>query len=358
MFAVVLSYKNQFKYTKKQRGGKMRCNYCEWRCELTNGKIGICKMYAEDKNGKIIERFPDKWCTCGISKIESIPFYHAYPGSRSLTIGTSGCNFNCRYCSNAFIAKEDPEILQDRMLNYSPQEIVDIALKMGCHNIVFNVNEPTVSIPSVIEVAKHARRRGIPVGCLTNGYTTEETTELLASVFSFFNIGLKGFSDRFYREYIGVSSVKPVLRTIRILAQRAHVEIVTPVIQSANDDELDAISDFIAGIDQEIPWHVFRLLPEHDMKEAKYPNIDLINNILERARSELAHVYFHNFVGSDCVNTLCPDCKSVVIERFSLGCGGDRLRRFLCDDKYCPQCGREIRLLGKKMEWNRPEVVI
>ena len=79
MFAVVLSYKNQFKYTKKQRGGKMRCNYCEWRCELTNGKIGICKMYAEDKNGKIIERFPDKWCTCGISKIESIPFYHAYP---------------------------------------------------------------------------------------------------------------------------------------------------------------------------------------------------------------------------------------------------------------------------------------
>ncbi|HOB69045.1 MAG TPA: radical SAM protein [Syntrophorhabdaceae bacterium] len=336
----------------------MRCNYCEWRCELTNGKIGICKMYAEDKNGKIIERFPDKWCTCGISKIESIPFYHAYPGSRSLTIGTSGCNFNCRYCSNAFIAKEDPEILQDRMLNYSPQEIVDIALKMGCHNIVFNVNEPTVSIPSVIEVAKHARRRGIPVGCLTNGYTTEETTELLASVFSFFNIGLKGFSDRFYREYIGVSSVKPVLRTIRILAQRAHVEIVTPVIQSANDDELDAISDFIAGIDQEIPWHVFRLLPEHDMKEAKYPNIDLINNILERARSELAHVYFHNFVGSDWVNTLCPDCKSVVIERFSLGCGGDRLRRFLCDDKYCPQCGREIRLLGKKMEWNRPEVVI
>lgn len=333
----------------------MRCNYCEWRCELGNNRLGVCKMYAEDDDG-IKERFPNKWCTCGISRIESIPFYHAYPGSRSLTVGTSGCNFNCKYCSNGFIAKEDPELLQDRMLEYSPKELVGMTKKLGCHNIVFNVNEPTVSLPTMIEVGKEAKAQGIPMGCLTNGYTTEEATELLCSVFSFFNIGLKGLSERFNKDYIGIPSAEPVLRTIKRLAKTAHVEIVTPVIQSANDDELDAISDFIAGIDPEIPWHVFRLLPEHDMKEAKYPNIDVINNALKIARTELAHVYFHNFVGSDWVNTLCPGCKSVVIERFSLGCGGDKLHRFLCHDKHCPECGREIKLLGKKTEWNSMEV--
>jgi pyruvate formate lyase activating enzyme len=333
----------------------MRCNYCEWRCELGNGRLGICKMYVEDNNG-ITERFPNKWCTCGISRIESIPFYHAYPGSRTLTVGTSSCNFNCKYCSNAFIAKEDPALLQDRMLEYSPQEIVGMAKKLGCHNIVFNVNEPTVSLPTMIEVGKEANAQGIPMGCLTNGYTTEEATELLGTVFSFFNIGLKGLSDRFNKNYIGIPSVEPVLRTIKRLAETAHIEIVTPVIQSANDNELDAISDFISGIDREIPWHVFRLLPEHDMKQNEYPNIDAINNALEIARTRLAYVYFHNFVGSDWVNTLCPDCGTVVIERFSLGCGGDKLHRFLCDGRHCPECQREIRLLGKKIEWNKPEV--
>lgn len=333
----------------------MRCNYCEWRCELSDGKQGVCKMYIED-DGIIKERFPGKWSNCGISRIESIPFYHAYPGSRCLTVGTSGCNFNCKYCSNGFIAKEDPVFLQDRLLDYSPCEIVGMAKKLGCHNIVFNVNEPTVSLPTLMEVSKEAKMQGIPMGCLTNGYTTEESTELLSSVFSFFNIGLKGFSDQFHKKYIGIPSVEPVLRTIKRLAETSHVEIVTPVIQSANDNELDAISDFIEDIDSEIPWHVFRLLPEHDMKEAEYPNIEGINKILDTARTRLAYVYFHNFVGSDWVNTICPNCDSIVIERFSLGCGGDKLHRFLCNNKYCPECGHEIRLLGKKVEWNKVEV--
>ena len=100
------------------------------------------------------------------------------------------------------------------------------------------------------------------MGCLTNGYTTVESTELLASIFSFFNVSLKGLSSDFNRTYIGIESAKPVLRNIQRLAQDRHVEITTPIIQGANDGEIDAIADFIAGVDPEIPWHVFRLLPK------------------------------------------------------------------------------------------------
>jgi radical SAM superfamily enzyme YgiQ (UPF0313 family) len=60
-------------------------------------------MYMEE-NGQVKERYPDQWCTYNPSRIESVPFYHAYPGSRSMIIGTAGCNFRCRYCSNGFIA--------------------------------------------------------------------------------------------------------------------------------------------------------------------------------------------------------------------------------------------------------------
>ena len=62
------------------------------------------------------ERFPHKWCAYSVSRVESIPFYHAYPGSRCLVIGTAGCNFDCRYCSNSYVAKEDPVSLQDIMV--------------------------------------------------------------------------------------------------------------------------------------------------------------------------------------------------------------------------------------------------
>ncbi len=323
----------------------MRCNFCEWRCELSGGRYGVCRMYFED-HGAVRERFPHRWSSCGTSRIESIPLYHVYPGSRSLVIGTAGCNFNCKYCSNAFIAKEDPVGVQDSMSDYDPAELVAMARKLGCHNIVFNVNEPTMSLPTLLEVAQEARREGIPMGCLTNAFTTEESTELLADIFSFFNVGLKGLSEDFNKEYIGIPSADPVLRNIKRLARTGHVEVITPVIQSVNDAEMDEIADFIAGIDGEIPWHVFRLLPEHEMKEARYPNIDVINAALEAARQKLSYVYFHNFVGSDWVDTLCPKCGATVIQRFSLGCGGDMLMLNLCENgSQCPGCHREIRLL-------------
>jgi len=322
----------------------MRCNYCERRCRIESGETGFCSMYTVSK-GVITERFPHRWSACGPGRMEVFPFYHVYPGSRSLTIGTASCNFRCRYCSNAYIAKKDPDAQQERMYHLAPRELVAMAQKLNCRTIVFNVNEPTVSIPSLLEVAVEAKAAGIPMGCLTNGYMTVESTEILASIFSFFNVSLKGVSKTFGREYIGVGSLRPVLRNIRRLAQTSHVEVTSPIIEGANDTEIDIIADFLAGVDPEIPWHVFRLLPEDEMKDRAYPSIQAIDAALRSARKRLPYIYFHNFVGSDWVNTACPDCGSVAIERFSLGCGGDKLNRVLCKEGKCPACGREIRLL-------------
>lgn len=334
----------------------MQCNYCEWRCDLADGKLGVCRMYTAE-GGAIRERFPHRWSSCIPSRIESIPFYHVRPGSRALVIGTMGCNFSCRYCSNAFIAKEDPAIVSERMLQLSPHEVVRKAKQMGCGSIVFNVNEPAMSFPSLLELAEQARRENIALGCLTNGYTTEESTELLASIFSFFNIGLKGLSPAFNRDYIGIPSIEPVLRNIRRLAAVAHVEVATPIIESVNDGELEEMARFLADVDPQIPWHVFRLLPEDEMMGTSYPSIEKIAAALDLVRAKLPYVYFHNFVGSEWVNTLCPDCGALAIERFSLGCGGDKLKAFNCVAGQCPACGIDIRLAGDAApEWKTGEV--
>lgn len=323
----------------------MNCTYCEWRCELGVEKYGVCRMYYEH-DGEIRERFPGRW-SYAVSRMEALPFYHVYPGSRSLTIGTSSCNFKCRYCSNAHIALVDPATMGETTFRMTAEELVRMALKLNCHNIVFTINEPTVSLPSLVELKQAAQKSGLPLGCLANLYNTEESLELLASIFDFFNVGLKGFTSDFYREYIGVRSIDPVLRNLKRMAAARHVEVTTPIIQGVNDGDLASIAAFLAGIDKEIPWHVFRLLPEHKMKGVEYPSIDEISRQIEAVRGGLSYVYFHNFVGSDWVNTVCPRCGRDVIERFSLGCGGDRLDSFNCEGNRCPGCGQAIKILGE-----------
>ena len=331
----------------------MKCHFCERRCDLTEGR-SFCGMYAEE-NQQITERYPDRWCTYSPSRIESVPFYHAYPGSRSMIIGTAGCNFRCRYCSNGFIACKDPAQLQDVMYTLAPEKLVAMAKKMGCHNIVFNVNEPAVSLPSLARVKYFAEKEDIPMGCLTNGYTTEEATVMMAEIFSFVHIGLKGFSDAFYKEFVGIPHIAPILRNIETFARICHVEIASPVIEDVNDHELFDIARFIHDIRPDIPWHVFRLLPEHNMKQSMYPNIDRMNQALETSRNLLPYIYFHNFVGSRWVNTLCPGCGNVVIKRFSLGCSGDRLDEFLAPDNTCTRCGTAISMLGTRVAWNEKQ---
>lgn len=332
----------------------MQCPYCERRCRLDAGALGFCRMY-QAVDGAVRERFPDKWCAYGVTRVESIPFYHAYPGSRCLTIGTASCNIDCQYCSNAYVAKADPAELQDIMLDLPPARLVRLARKHGCHSIVFNVNEPTVSLPSLLRLADAARAEELPMGCLTNGYATPEATSLLGEVFSFFNVSLKGLSPEFCGRYLGIHDSRPVIRAIRQLSAQAHVEVTTPVIEGENDKELDQMADILADIQPETPWHIFRLLPSHKMSQEHYPSIAALSARLDALRTRLPNLYFHNFVGSQWVDTRCPSCGALLIARFSLGCGGDKLDAYYARGAVCQQCGRPIHMLGTKVDWNAKE---
>lgn len=323
----------------------MKCNYCEWRCYLGPQAFGVCRMYHVSE-GAIRERFPHKWRTYDIAQIESLPFYHAYPGSRSMTIGTVGSNIDCNYYTHLQIPREDPASLQGRMrmYNFTPAELIRMAQKLGCHNIVFNVNEPTVALPSLLEVSHYAKKAGIPLGCITNAYMTEEATALFASIFSFINISVLGLSADFCRTSLGIPDAQPILRNIAALANICHLEVSTPVIHSVNDHELDEVAGFLAATDRYIPWHVFSLLQEYKPQRSYCSGIDVTHAILAKHREILPYIYFHNFIDSDWVNTHCPRCEQLVIERI----GGDCLTAYHCLKTHCPRCGQDISILGNR----------
>lgn len=271
-------------------------------------------------------------------------------------IGSAGCNFDCRYCSNSYVARENPE----KVFKYTmkPEQIVVKCRQLGCHNIVFAVNEPVMSLPSLLELSRVCRHNNIEMGCLSNGYMTAESAELMVDIFSFINISLKGMSSQFYLEYTGVPAVEPVLRNIEYLYSKIHMEITTPIIQTVNDRDIPAITSYIKNIDPAIPWHVFRLLPEYQMIEVEYPDINEINTALQGARQQLDYIYFSNFVGSDWVNTICPECGKILIERINLGgCGGKIVDYHLEATKpgSCPNCGHLINIKGGRISWEAGE---
>ncbi len=186
-----------------------------------------------------------------------------------------------------------------------------------------------------------------PWGVLPTGIPQRNPHNSWQTSFLLSTLGSKAFSDDFYKKYVGVPSVEPVLRNIRDLARRCHVEVAFPVIENVNDRDLPEVASFISEIRRDIPWHVFRLLPEHQMKTAAYPNIERISEVLASCKDHhLDYIYFHNFVGSEWVNTLCPSCGAVAVKRFSLGCSGDQLDQFLARDNACPACGTKIAMLG------------
>jgi len=332
----------------------VQCTYCARRCRLSEGGGGYCGMYAA-ANGpggpSIVERYPRRYSSLNVNHIESVPFFHFQPGSRTMVLGGAGCNLDCRYCSNAHLARSEPEPLL--VYELAPERVVRLTQQHGCHNIAFAINEPSVAVPTLMDVVDCAAAAGLPVGVLTNGYLPAETARLFGQAFAFVNVSIKGWHDAFYARNTGVPSVKPVLRTLEILAEMTHVEVSTPIVQGLNDDDIPAIAGFIRDLNPLIPWHVFRLLPEYKMADAARPNVDVVNAALDGAREILAFVYFGNFVGSQWVSTRCPQCGSTAVKRINLsGCASKAVAYALTVDHRCAACGADLNISGKAVTWH------
>ncbi|MBN1643353.1 MAG: radical SAM protein [Dehalococcoidales bacterium] len=323
----------------------MECSYCENRCDIGDGNHGICAMYSLGDYG-IVPRYKNQVSSITIGRIEDVPVMHYYPGSLTLLMGTVGCNFDCRYCQNSPVAR----IYDKDHFRYelSPQQLVNKAAANGCQNIAFTVNEPVVSFPYFIEMAAEAKKAGLRVGCATNAYFTGSSARIVAEHIDFVNISLKALSDRFYRDYCQVDTVAPVLRNLRFLYESGvHVEVTTPIVPDMDDAEAEEIARTLGAISRDIPWHIFWLVPEYKMAEGEHISVERLKSIREKAGAYLNYAFIGNMVGSEWLDTCCPECGAPLIKRIdALGCGSQLTDYRLVDGK-CPDCGADIPVVGK-----------
>ena len=148
--------------------------------------------------------------------------------------------------------------------------------------------------------------------------------------------------DRRYRQLGG--RLQPILVTFRRLHSMGFwVEIVTLIVPGFNDSdsELRQLSEFLAGVSVDIPWHVTAFHQDYKMTS----HDDTPPQTLQRAaefgrRAGLRYIYAGNLPGrvGDLENTRCPHCRELLIERY-----GYFIRSYrVTSEGTCPSCGAAI----------------
>ena len=131
---------------QKQDNNTVQCLICERKCRIPEGKYGYCQTRI-NKKGKIYSIVYGLLPAISFNPIEKKPFYHFFPGSTAITIGTYGCNFSCFWCQNHHLSHPKDKIynLAENSSEYFPPEkIVKMALENKCQGTSVSFNEPTL----------------------------------------------------------------------------------------------------------------------------------------------------------------------------------------------------------------------
>ncbi len=268
------------------------CEVCPHRCPLTETTRGLCGARTE-RAGR---SFPLNYgiaTTLHLDPIEKKPLWHFHPGSQILSYGSFGCNLRCTFCQNheiSMMRKDTGDVI-------SPGDLATSAESMkiyGNIGVAFTYNEPTICPEFIVDTGQLVHQKGMQNVVVTNGYMTQATMEQLLTVTDAFNIDLKGFTDGFYRKIGG--TLDPVKRSIQIAAEHAHLEVTTLVIPGENDsdEEMSALSSWLASIDRGIPLHLSRFFPGYLMVDKPPTPKATLEHLQGVAANHLDRVYLGN----------------------------------------------------------------
>lgn len=273
---------------------KVECEICPHHCKLEEGRLGICRGRV-NRNGEIISENYGKLTAMALDPIEKKPLYHFHPGSSILSVGSYGCNLNCPFCQNCDISMVGSREIACQEITC--EELVEKALQLKNRRnigIAYTYNEPLIGYEFVRDCAELAKNRGLKNVVVTNGYICGEPLKELLPFIDAFNIDLKGFTEEFYHKLRG--DLATVKQSIVLAAGTCHVEVTTLIIPGENDseDEMEALSGWLAGISTEIPLHISRFFPRWKMQDRRATPVEQVYRLAEVARKNLKYVHEGN----------------------------------------------------------------
>jgi len=328
----------------EKRDSEVICTACARRCKIPLNYPGFCGV-RYNINGKLYVINSGVFIAIALDPIEKKPLYHFYPGSKALSFGTTGCSFACKYCLNWDISQRRKVI----GIKLEPEEIIELAKENNTNIITFTYNEPSIYAEFSYEVARLAKKEGMKITWVSNGYFTDELIDFISKFVDAITIDIKGNgNEEFARKYISVLNYsETVLHAIEELYRKGvHVEITDLVIPEIGDNLEDArkITKKIYDImGEESNIHFLRFHPEYKLTHLYETPIETLEEHAEVAKEEgIRYVYIGNVPGHRLENTYCPKCGKPVIER-----KGFMVYKVNLENGRCKFCGYKIFLKGE-----------
>jgi pyruvate formate lyase activating enzyme len=338
---------------QKLEDNRVRCVACGHRCMIPEGAAGVCRVRF---NSGGVLKVPFGYVGgAQCDPIEKKPFFHVRPGALAFSFGMLGCDFHCAYCQNwltSQVLRNPASVSSPRAV--SPSRLVRMAHNQHAEVMVSTYNEPLITSEWAIEVFKEAKDTGLITGYVSNGNGTPEVLEALRPWLDLYKVDLKTFDDRQYRKLGG--RLQPILDTIRnVHSMGLWLEIVTLLVPGFNDseEELARMTEFIADVSCDIPWHVTAFHKDYRMTDPEDTSADdLLRAVRIGQKSGLKYIYAGNLPGMvrDYENTCCQACGKLLIER-----RGYRILSYALDE--AGQCGFcKIPIPGRWSEKRRPQI--
>jgi pyruvate formate lyase activating enzyme len=322
--------------------GHVQCHVCPRLCRIAPGKSGVCRA-RHNVDGTLFAITYGRVCSVAADPIEKKPLFHFFPGTTVLSLGSVGCNFTCRHCQNWQIAHADPGEMARDLRELPVRNLPVLAEHNDCQGVAWTYNEPTIWLEYILDGAQLAHEHGLYTVMVTNGYITEEALDVLAPHVDAYRVDVKGFSDDQYHELCRIREMAPVLAAA-VRAQEVHgchVEIVTNVIPTFNDDEqtLRGIAEWIhASLGPDTPWHVTRFVPYLELAHlSPTPVATLERAVRIGHEAGLRFAYVGNVPGHEGENTVCPSCRRLLVRRTGYAVEDVALR-----GTFCAMCGANV----------------
>lgn len=322
------------------RDGRTQCQLCPNRCERKPGEDGRCRARG-NRGGAYYSLVYGRPCVIALDSVEKCPLYHFSLPGKTFSIATAGCNISCAYCQNWMFSQAGPDDVP-KSYAMTPEDVVAKALENGAAAIAYFYTEPTVCYEYMLDIAGLARRHGLKNIMVTAGYINEEPLRRVLPYLDAVTLGLKGWNEEFYRDYIG-GELGYVRRTIEILAETHAVwwEVVHLIVPSLNDsmEEIATMAAWLRDVaGPERPLHFTRFRPEYKLKRLPItPSATLAQARKIALEQGLKYVYVGNLPGHEGANTYCPKCKTMIVERLAFTVLDCKMNR-----GKCAVCGNVI----------------
>lgn len=317
-------------------GNKVECELCPRHCELKINQKGFCLVRGNVNNELHTYNYGVS-VPATIECIETEAVNHFQPGAKILSMGNVGCMMSCAYCQN-WQTSQVKHLNDKNVAIYTPQDVIDLAIKNNIDIISWTYNDPVVWQEFVVDTSKLAKQNGIKTLYKSALYIEEEPLKELIEIIDIFSVSLKGMDEEMYKKFTK-GRLKPVLERIKLIAKsNCHLEISQLIVTDMNDNGIDAEKTanwMIENVGKDVPLHLVGYHPAFRYTKPR-TSIDTLLKLRQIALNcGIEYCYLGNVYADEVSNTNCKQCNNRLVQRFGLSVKIVGLNK----DGTCVNCG-------------------